>query len=518
MKNFTRVLVLVCTAILSLSVLLSSCDETGDETTKSVSTSNITIEETDSATAPIETTEAPKETTVYITEEATDSSETDGEKYPKEFDANGNLIVYWLNNGTVWHESAKCSTVTKSDPAIIHNGSAYEAYSSGKERACKICSSDSTVVIPETIVAPETTSTPETTRAPETTITPETTRVPETTKEPETTQIEETKYPKTYNEKGELVVFWFNSGSAWHESKKCGVIAVSFFLNLNEGSVSEAYSNGKTYACKICSSDSTVIIPEITTAPETTNSPETTRVPETTNAPETTRVPETTKAPETTRVPDTTSAPETTLAPETTSVPETTSAPETTKTPETEVGYPSDLDSNRTIYWIDTGYVWHYSINCWTLDNTPRSDIHTGVSSDAYAAGMLRSCKVCADGGTIDPPETTAEPEITTTPEDTSSPSSKDELVIISWPKTAYRNEYVSVSIKGKANTKYYIEVNYKTGPSTSKDLEPQTSDSSGEVTWTWKVGARSSAGTFDIIVKDDNGNSVTVEWTVVVD
>ena len=39
-----------------------------------------------------------------------------------------------------------------------------------------------------------------------------------------------------------------------------------------------------------------------------------------------------------------------------------------------------------------------------------------------------------------------------------------------------------------------------------------------GFVTWTWKVGSRSAEGTFDIIVKDDDGKSVKVEWTIIVE
>jgi micrococcal nuclease len=90
-------------------------------------------------------------------------------------------------------------------------------------------------------------------------------------------------------------------------------------------------------------------------------------------------------------------------------------------------------------------------------------------------------------------------------------------ITIISWPETAYRNEAVTVKIQGQANTQYYIEVNYKSGPSTSEDLYPKTSNADGEVSWTWKVGGRSGAGTFDIIVWDDAGNKVSVEWTIVV-
>ena len=55
--------------------------------------------------------------------------------------------------------------------------------------------------------------------------------------------------------------------------------------------------------------DTTVPIPETTTAPKTTKAPETTQAPITTKAPETTQAPVTTKAPETTTAPETTAAP-----------------------------------------------------------------------------------------------------------------------------------------------------------------------------------------------------------------
>jgi hypothetical protein len=141
--------------------------------------------------------------------------------------------------------------------------------------------------------------------------------------------------------------------------------------------------------------------------------------------------------------------------------------------------------------------VWHYSTDCWTLSDTEVSQIHTGVPLDAYTAGMLRGCLVCAGDVLYTPSE---------------------DICIISYPKTARRNQTVSVTIQALPNTTYNIVVNYKSGPSKSKDLKEKVSDSSGIVTWTWKVGASSAAGTFDIIVKDDEGKSVKVEWTIVVD
>ena len=392
MKTFTKNLILILATTLALSALLSSCGEIIGEISESIETSEEAVDLTELAESSNNTTNTTAVTT-NIADEVPESTISETEKYPKKYDTNGELIVYWLESGSVWHESAKCSTIINADSAKIHIGTANEAYSNGKERACKTCSSDSTVVIPET------------------------------TKVPETTRI-----------------------------------------------------------------------------PETTRTQETTRTPETTKAPETTRIPETTKTP------DTTSAPETTRTPETTRVTETTKTPESTSNPE----------DARTVYWVTEGYVWHYSKDCWTLDDS--LFIYSGYATDAKAIGKERACKVCADGSTIETPETTIDPEITTAPEETVSPSTDEGITIVSWPVTASRNEVVSVTVHGKANTQYYIEVNYKSGPSTSKDLNPKISDSNGDVTWTWKVGRNSSAGTFDIIVKDDEGKSVKVEWTVVVD
>jgi len=227
--------------------------------------------------------------------------------------------------------------------------------------------------------------------------------------------------------------------------------------SINTGSINSAYAAGMTRACKICGIGDETTTPESTIEPEITTAPETTTAPDTTNTPETTTVPETTSTPETT----------------------------------------TELESDVTIYWIDAGYVWHYSKDCWTLSDTDQSSIHTGVPLDAYTAGMLRGCLICA-GDSIDTPS--------------------EDITIISYPKTARRNETVSVTIQALPNTKYHIVVNYKSGPSKSKDLDEKISDANGIVSWTWKVGAKSTAGTFDIIVKDDDGKSVKVKWTVVVD
>ena len=61
------------------------------------------------------------------------------EKYPKEYDKDGDLIVFWLESSKVWHESRYCSSLSRSDPNKIIQGSVEDGIAAGKERACKNC-------------------------------------------------------------------------------------------------------------------------------------------------------------------------------------------------------------------------------------------------------------------------------------------------------------------------------------------------------------------------------------------
>lgn len=118
--------------------------------------------------------------------------------------------------------------------------------------------------------------------------------------------------------------------------------------------------------------------PETETAPADTAADDTTApLPETTAAPETVRAPETTKAPET-KVQETTKAPETTAAPSTTS---------------------QSSSSDRktgTVYWVESGKVWHTTDKCSTLSRS--KDIMSGTVDAAKAAGKERVCKRCGGG------------------------------------------------------------------------------------------------------------------------
>lgn len=106
-------------------------------------------------------------------------------------------------------------------------------------------------------------------------------------------------------------------------------------------------------------------------------------------------LPETTAAPETVRVPETVRAPETTKAPEI-KVQETTKAPETTAAPSTTSQSSSSDRKTGTVYWVESGKVWHTTDKCSTLSRSKY--IMSGTVDAAKNAGKERVCKRCGGG------------------------------------------------------------------------------------------------------------------------
>ena len=148
------------------------------------------------------------------------------EKYPSETGEDGAIILYWLENGTVWHASLNCASIAKSNPENLHSGGIAQAISAGKERGCKICSSGVDI---DTAPYTETDAV---------------TSITETVQE---------KYPKDYTEDGRLIVYWVKNGSVWHVSSKCSSLSKSSASDIMSGSEDEAQAQGKERACKICS-------------------------------------------------------------------------------------------------------------------------------------------------------------------------------------------------------------------------------------------------------------------------
>lgn len=156
---------------------------------------------------------------------------TEVEKYTAETDESGNLIVYWLPGGSVWHTSKNCSSLAKASADDVSNGSIGEAVSEGKDRPCKVCSEELsyTVESNDGYVSNE-------------------------ASQELSVGVEETlKYPNDYSDDGNLLVYWTKSGSVWHESSSCSSLINTPKENLICGSEEEAISAGKDRACKKCS-------------------------------------------------------------------------------------------------------------------------------------------------------------------------------------------------------------------------------------------------------------------------
>ena len=77
-------------------------------------------------------------------------------------------------------------------------------------------------------------------------------------------------------------------------------------------------------------------------------------------------------------------------------------------------------------------------------------------------------------------------------------------------PLTTSRGSYATLKVKTAANTSCSIEVDYKSGPSKAAGLGTKSSDGAGNVSWTWKVGATTTRGSWPITVTCGDGFDVT--------
>lgn len=111
------------------------------------------------------------------------------------------------------------------------------------------------------------------------------------------------------------------------------------------------------------------------------------------------------------------------------------------------------------------------------------------------------------------PPAVTEAPKpVTPPPVVTEAPKQVLDILSVSSPIKCGQN--ATLSAKGKPNTTYDIKVVYSSGESSAKGLEDKTSSASGNVSWTWKVGAKTKPGTYTITVKG-GGETDTITITI---
>lgn len=99
-------------------------------------------------------------------------------------------------------------------------------------------------------------------------------------------------------------------------------------------------------------------------------------------------------------------------------------------------------------------------------------------------------------------PESTTEPAIEPVTEPATEPVTEPTLEVVLLTSPVSRNETATLRICGKPDTEYTITVYYKSGASTADGLEPKYSDANGFAEWSWKIGGKTSLGTYRIVVK----------------
>ncbi len=68
------------------------------------------------------------------------------------------------------------------------------------------------------------------------------------------------------------------------------------------------------------------------------------------------------------------------------------------------------------------------------------------------------------------------------------------------------------VTIRTNPGTYCSITVIYRSGPSRAAGLGPQTAGQDGNITWTWKVGTRTTPGSWPIVVECGRGEITRVK------
>lgn len=100
-------------------------------------------------------------------------------------------------------------------------------------------------------------------------------------------------------------------------------------------------------------------------------------------------------------------------------------------------------------------------------------------------------------------------------PEPAQPSEDNPELQLVSLTDPVSRNTEATIQMKGKPDTEYTLSVTYKSGPSKSKGLGAKTSDESGIVEWSWKIGAKTSLDFQPVITVTGDGNTFSTKITV---
>ena len=113
----------------------------------------------------------------------------------------------------------------------------------------------------------------------------------------------------------------------------------------------------------------------------------------------------------------------------------------------------------------------------------------------------------------------TATPRSTATPKSTAAPRSTVLAIrVTKLTSTVKRGGTASLSIQTAKRAQCDIEVDYASGPSSASGLGARSADAAGLIKWSWRVGSRTTRGTWPIYITcslGDRYGSVDTAFTV---
>lgn len=139
------------------------------------------------------------------------------------------------------------------------------------------------------------------------------------------------------------------------------------------------------------------------------------------------------------------------------------------------------------------------------------------VGAQIYGTDINGTVSVTTDGNTYQITASKIEPKAeqsTVTSAPTAGSSGQLTLTIASVTSPIKPGATATLNAATSAGASCAITVNYKSGPSKASGLGPKVADSTGNVSWSWKVGATTTPGTWRIVVKCSQGGSDVIQET----
>jgi competence protein ComEC len=138
----------------------------------------------------------------------------------------------------------------------------------------------------------------------------------------------------------------------------------------------------------------------------------------------------------------------------------------------------------------------------------------SSVGAKIYGTDIDGTIIVITDGKdyTVEP-EKQGQVQVPPTAIPTQEQETKPEIRVVSLTSPISAGGTASLTINTVPGAACTITVYYKSGPSQAQGLGPQTAGSSGNVAWSWKVGSRTTPGTWRIVVTANiNGQTISIE------